>query len=338
LATLPSDSIDCVVTSPPYFNLRNYGVEGQLGLESTPTEYIDKIVSVFKEVKRVMKPSASLWLNLGDVYFGSGNGKGSVSLKYPELTDEQRAFQKIKGDGAWLQPKQLLLIPPRIAIKLQENGLILRNVVCWHKKNPMPSPVQDRLTNSWEYLFFFVKNKNYYFDLNSIRRKHKPASVDRLKYDFKGGSSRNLKERETAKTYDSHYKDSDEKTSKHFLSLHNRVAKACADGVPHDDACTNPLGANPTDLFETSTAQFKGAHFACFPPALPEFCINAGCPKEGVVLDVFAGSGTTGMVARRLNRSSVLIELSKIYCDIVKKRLNWNSTVDDNTTFEEKVV
>ena len=189
--------VDCILTSPPYWGLRDYGVEGQIGLEEHPQQYVDKLVRVFRESKKVLKDTGSLWLNLGDSFYSkSGSGKGSNFKERHEQLDNGRGkltemHHKIRGkfnDGGWLQPKQKLLIPHRVAIALQEDGWVLRNDVVWSKPNYMPSSVQDRLTTSFEFVFHFVKKQKYYYDLDSIRVPHK-TSIEkinkRIEYDTK---------------------------------------------------------------------------------------------------------------------------------------------------------
>ncbi|MHA1853777.1 MAG: DNA-methyltransferase, partial [Candidatus Heimdallarchaeaceae archaeon] len=190
LKTFPSESIDMVMTSPPYWGLRDYGIDGQIGLEEHPKEYIRKLVLIFREVKRVLKKTGSFYLNMGDTYFGSGAGtdktnqepQGKEVYKLPYGSCRTRA--KRSRLSPWLQPKQLLLMPSRVAIALQEDGWILRNDICWAKPNAMPSSVKDRLNTTWEHVFHFVKARRYYYDLDAIREKHATSTKERLKYPF----------------------------------------------------------------------------------------------------------------------------------------------------------
>ncbi len=184
LKQLDENSIDCVVTSPPYWRLRDYGVEGQIGLEKHPKEYIEKMVEVFREVKRVLKPEGSVWLNVGDTYYG-GSGcayDGSNKIGAIAKVKNQQGRELHKAKSEWLQPKQKLLMPHRLAIAMQEDGWVLRNDVVWHKPSHMPSSVKDRLTNSFEYLFHFVQKRKYYYDLDAIREPHAEATKQRSKY------------------------------------------------------------------------------------------------------------------------------------------------------------
>jgi len=369
LKEMPSRSIDVAVTSPPYWGLRDYGDitkvkwdkwEGQLGLEPHPQMYIDHLVTIFREVKRVLKDSGSFWLNLGDTYYGGGTGQKLSShgkMIERSFLGAVSAKENIpnKRQSNWLQPKQKMLIPERVAIALQEDGWILRNDIIWYKPNHMPSSVKDRLTSSYEHVFFFVKSRKYYFDLDSIREPHKTKPT----YKVVGK------------------KDSKVQQSKGGISPQH------------------PKGKNPGDMWTINTKPFKGAHFAVFPTTLIEKIIKCAGPKEvcsncgkareritetinpskpfeeemkkeaeekgytehaasrtithlhamgkdwkketktvgwtkcncgaefkgGIVLDTFIGSGTTGVVAKQLGLNFIGIELNPEYCKIASKRI-----------------
>jgi len=371
LREIPSRSIDVCVTSPPYWGLRDYGEttkvkwkdwNGQLGLEPHPQMYINHLVTIFREVKRVLKDSGSFWLNLGDTYYGGGRGqKLSSHGKMIERSFLGAVSTKEnipnKRQSNWLQPKQKMLIPERVAIALQEDGWILRNDIIWYKPNHMPSSVKDRLTSSYEHVFFFVKSRKYYFDLDSIRVAPKSSTLIRNKYPHRGS---NCKE-----------------------STLSRKRKP--------GEFINPKGKNPGDMWTINTKPFKGAHFAVFPTTLIKRILKCACPKEvcsncgkgreriseregifevgkskvgeakdfkgvgihraigqkyqdwlekhpkitigwtkcnckvefkgGIVLDPFIGSGTTGVVAKQLGLNFIGIELNPKYCEIAKKRI-----------------
>jgi DNA modification methylase len=285
LASLPADSVDCVVTSPPYWGLRDYGSEGQLGLERTPEEYVANMVAVFAEVRRVLKPSGTCWLNLGDSY---ATGGGSVG-RAPGGGDQGERFiragmigtqpNRMKLDG--LKPKDLVGIPWRVAFALQADGWYLRSDIIWSKPNPMPESVTDRPTKSHEYLFLLSKRPRYYFDADAVREPHsddRPLNPYRL--DKPGVPNRGTNPGMTGKNL----------------------------GV-----FGNPAGRNIRSVWNIATRPYPGAHFAVFPPELPERCIKAGSPQAGVVLDPFGGSGTVGMVANRLSRRAILIDLNPEY-------------------------
>jgi|TARA_R110000824_G_scaffold3475_4_gene16479 DNA modification methylase len=305
LQTLEPQSINTCVTSPPYWGLRDYGTgtwEGgdpdcphmrltkiskdtstghrgmydqgsvvgdaiyksscpqcgatrkdeQLGLEDTPEEYAENLVSVFREVRRVLRDDGTVWLNLGDSYSGSGKGPpGNLNKDYHHL---EHAHSKIVPDG--LKPKDLVGIPWRVAFALQADGWYLRQDIIWHKPNPMPESVKDRCTKAHEYIFLLSKNKNYHFDPKGIEER-----------------------------------------------------------VNHDTR-------NKRTVWTVNVDSYREAHFATYPPELIRPCIMAGCPEGGTVLDPFAGSGTTGMVASHNDRNAVLCEINPEYVEIIRKRMD----------------
>jgi site-specific DNA-methyltransferase (cytosine-N4-specific) len=369
LRELPSDCVDVVVTSTPYYGLRDYGPDcvsvwggkvdcehdfqleeileeahlnkdfnerwgnavgakkqeaatgihsqrgfcskcgswkGQLGLEPHPSMFIEHLAQVFHEIKRVLKPSGSLWLNLGDTYFG-GNGQCCRPKDWGDLETAKieahapsefiRARNKLRSN--WLQPKQKMLIPARVAIALQDQGWILRNEIVWHKVNHMPESCRDRLTRSWESLYFFVKDDKYYFDLNAIR---KPLAVKTLtvhnKYSvpvLQGDS------------FDVGYA----KKENGFNAMFSKNSK-----VTH-----NLRGCNPGDVWTLTNEGLKDEHFAAFPQKLVRRILECSAPKGGLVLDPFAGSGTSLLVAHKMGFDWLGIELVPKYCEIIEKRI-----------------
>lgn len=287
LRKLPGELVDCVVTSPPYWGLRDYGVEGQIGLEEQPKDYINKIVEVFDEVKRVLKPTGTVFLNIGDTYYG----KIGFTKEYGGNCGQWRPDKPLRKDlpkTNWLQPKQRLLIPERIAIEMQEHGWILRNHIIWFKPNHMPSSVQDRLTSSYESVFFLVKSPDYYFNLNAIRKPAAPSTVTRQNYVHNGGKSGQ-----------------------------EAVARPRKPGE-----FANPLGVNPGDVWQINTEPSFEEHIAVFPTKLVKQCLKCGCPKNGLVLDPFAGSGTTLFMARKLALHYLGIEIKPEYVEVARKRLS----------------
>ena len=385
LQKIPDNSISVVVTSPPYWNLRDYEIKGQIGQEETPDEYISKMAEITKELRRIMRKDGCFFLNIGDSYYN--------------------------GD--------LQMIPQRLALEMQKQGWKLRNTIIWYKPNHMPSPVKNRFSNTWEPIFFFVKNgesKKYYFNLDEVRVEHKtkeekksnlpetlsieefnklkdklglkvaPSNGNGYSGKFKDTNKINLgaspgarsvvsgeyyslqrkydiddelkfeiirslrKKREekkiTSKEVDEYfgYKDTaghwfrlDESGSslprpedwpklKRLLNLDNKYDEIMTgqhyvlQTVKH-----HPNGKNPGDMWQIPTAKLKEAHFAVFPEELPRKAIKACCPFDGIVLDPFAGSGTTGKVAMELERKSILIELNLDYIAIIKKRCNLNT-------------
>jgi len=271
LSTLPDESVHMCMTSPPYWNLRDYDHADQLGLEPDSGQYVQNMADVFDEVYRVLRPDGSLWLNLGDTY----------------------------------DDKDLQQIPARVALELQRRGWILRNRVTWAKPNPMPQSVKDRLNDTTEAIFHFVKNKDYWYDLDAIREEHSEYS--------KEWAERTTRKSDAGVT--------DDNTPSHHKP-HNLDSK--------ESDCTNALhaaGKNPGDVFEVTTKPFPDAHFAVYPPELCEKPIKATCPKQGVVLDPFAGAGTTLLKAKELGRKFVGIELNPKYADMARARVGID--VDD---------
>jgi len=364
LKEINDSTVDCVVSSPPYFGLRDYGVEGQFGLEETLEEYIDKTVLLFEELRRVLKPQGTVWWNLGDSYANKssawgGRGKNSI-LNNTGLKDKQRR-NTIVPEG--LKAKDLMMIPARVAIALSENGWYLRSEIIWHKPNPMPESVKDRPTSAHEKIYLFAKNKKYYSDADAIREKAKtkPTIRNKSAEGYQADYAKGKRFSEGERTYGNGY-------------------------------------ANKRNVWTVTTKPFKGAHFAVFPPDLIEPCIKAGSSEHGccsecgnpyerdtkvvsvpqrttrdnmvgvipgrdktsrmnskemeslvreeigwiatckcnadvvksVVLDPFGGSGTTGLVANNLGRDAILIELNEKYVEIAKKRIG-----GDNPLFSE---
>jgi DNA modification methylase len=289
MKSFPDESIDCCVTSPPYWGLRDYGVEGQLGLENTPEEYTEKLVSVFREVKRVLKREGTLWLNLGDSYAGSGKGYGHNGRL--QCRNKGSSFGSlVRGmvpDG--LKRKDLVGIPWRVAFALQADGWYLRSDIIWHKPNPMPESVRDRPAKAHEYVFLMSKSPRYYYDYESILEPMSEKSADRYNYSFGGKKNEHLK-----------------KTDNPRAVVGER---------------TITRGRNKRTVWTVTTKPFKEAHFATFPPDLIEPCIIAGCPSGGLVLDPFFGTGTAGLVAMKSGRHFIGIELNEEYVAMAKRRL-----------------
>jgi len=292
LKGLQDGSVDCVVTSPPYWGLRDYGVDGQLGLEATPEAYTERIVAIFREVKRVLKDRGTVWLNLGDSYAGNREKatKSATATVGNTVADVCAKFNKVVSG---LKPKDIVGIPWRVAFALQADGWYLRSDIIWAKPNPMPESVRDRPTKAHEYIFLLTKSERYYYDQDAIREPHKYAD-----------DPRNDGQRHT-------YADD----AKHNQVDPNRQR------TKTDCVSFHPKGRNKRTIWQVSTRPFPDAHFAVYPPELITPCIKAGCPVGGVVLDPFMGSGTTAVVARQNGRSYIGYELNKEYCEIAEKRL-----------------
>ena len=351
LKTLDNNFIDCVVTSPPYWGLRDYGtasyeggdpnckhtitdgivdnknnklierpdrasdkkncvkcgakrIDKQLGLEPTYQEHIQNIVELFRAMKPKLKDSATVWLNYGDSYAATVNGtkvkdmkknlqkntienKGKTNGVYDDRGFIDKPFSTIQGS---LKPKDLVMIPNRIAIALQDDGWWIRSEIIWHKPNPMPESIKDRPTSCHEKIWLITKSKKYYYDADAIKEPVAQGTIDRL-------SQKNLK---------------------------NQIGSKRGNGGKKPNGNMKAVGTletkNKRNVWTVTTKPCKDAHFATFPKDLIEPCIKAGCPVGGVVLDPFGGSGTTGIVAKQLNRTAILIELNPDYMEIAKKR------------------
>lgn len=287
LGSLPDGSINCCVTSPPYFGLRDYGVEGQLGLEPTPDEFVSAMVEVFREVRRVLRDDGTLWLNLGDSYANDGKWGGSTGGKHASaLHGNSGIGRRLLTTG--LKPKYLIGIPWRVAFALQADGWYLRQDIIWHKPNPMPESVTDRCTKAHEYIFLFAKSERYYFDADAI--KEQAVSNHASGNGFKGRQG-------------------------------GAIHMPMSGGAGTADPWLPGGMRNRRSVWTVSTKPFKGAHFATFPPDLIDPCVLAGCPVDGTVLDPFFGAGTTGLVAQKHGRNCVGIELNPDYIAIANERL-----------------
>lgn len=281
LKTFPPQSINTCVTSPPYFGLRDYGVDGQIGLEETPGEYVSKLVAVFREVKRVLRDDGTLWVNLGDSYSGSGKGGQSEEKR----SENWQPTYKNKGMTYGLKPKDLIGIPWMVAFALRDDGWYLRSDIIWSKPNPMPESVTDRPTKAHEYIFLLSKSQHYYYDNEAIKEPAQNWGV-RDRTNFRGGTA--------------------DKKLKHS------GFKNCNQ---------EETGRNKRTVWTITTKPYKEAHFATYPPNLILPCILAGCPEGGTVLDPFNGSATTGQVALQNNRNYIGIELNPDYIELSERRL-----------------
>lgn len=293
---MADESVNTCVTSPPYFDLRDYGVDGQIGLEQTPDEYVARLVEVFREVRRVLRDDGTLWLNLGDSYARSGGAQGGGNRELMHLEGKQMRMGSIP-DGSGLKPKDLIGIPWRVAFALQSDGWCLRQDIIWAKPNPMPESVKDRCTKSHEYIFMFSKRPKYYFDHEAIKEPVARGTAERYKYGF-GKAKKKAAIVETG---------------------HWHTGKDGRDNLCGDMNFNNKR--NKRDVWTVATKPFKEAHFATFPPDLIEPCILAGCPEGGTVFDPFFGAGTTGLVAMKHGRKCIGIELNKEYAEIARRRL-----------------
>ncbi|MDD5049641.1 MAG: site-specific DNA-methyltransferase [Methanoregulaceae archaeon] len=365
LAALEDQSVQCVVTSPPYWGLRDYGVEGQIGLEKTPEEYVQRMVEVFREVRRVLRDDGTVWLNIGDGY-NANTGAGFNGNKRLDKKNRDTVMDR----PSWLKPKDMVGIPWRLAFALQADGWYLRSDIIWSKPNPMPESVTDRPTKAHEYVFLLTKKAKYFYDADAVREAHKEDSLARLErtHHLPGHKWENAPGDQT---------------------IANNLSKAC-----------NPAGRNRRTVWEIATQPTPEAHFATFPEALVEPCIKAGTSERGccsvcgapwvrvveiipieikerkdhpsslirhgaplgygggvpksehntrgwqpsctcsadvipcTVLDPFGGSGTVAKVARRLHRDAILIEINPAYVEIMKKCLRLNEQLFEDNQIE----
>jgi DNA modification methylase len=302
LKSLPDESVNCVVTSPPYWGLRDYGVAGQIGLESTPQEFVVRMVEVFREVRRVLRRDGVCFMNLGDSYAGSWGaqsrdnpgdrrastiqGGSTLSARQIKADPKETSTGSLKNTPG-MKAKDLIGIPWRVALALQDDGWWLRQDIIWHKPNPMPESVTDRCTKAHEYIFLLTKSERYWWDQEAIKEQGGLLPSGNSQHKYVNGDPIN-------------------RTKAGFLTMRSNVYEK----------------VNKRSVWTIATAPFSEAHFATFPPELPEICIKAGCPKSGTVLDPFGGAGTTGLVADRLQRNAVLIELNPEYAAMSRKRVD----------------
>lgn len=291
LRTLPSESVHTCVTSPPYYNLRDYGIAGQIGNETSVEEYLQKLVRVFREVRRVLREDGTLWVNMGDSYATRSGKQPPTNTRNSYGHTEKRTPQGYKY-------KDLIGVPWQLAFALREDGWYLRQDIVWYKTNAMPESVKDRCTKSHEYIFLLSKSERYYFNAAAIREP--VTSIKGNARTFRGGGT--------------------------YVGNQSYSNSACVERKSHGN-CENQAGyRNKRDVWPVSTTGFRGAHFAVFPEKLIEPCVVAGCPESGIVLDPFMGSGTTGVVAKRLGREFIGIDLNSEYVEISANRIKMEGT------------
>jgi len=301
LKELPPESIDCCITSPPYWGLRDYGMSGQFGLEKTPEEYVAKMVGMFREVKRVLKKEGTCWLNLGDSYMSGGGASRHHGYTDPKWKEARKIehFEPQAYPHKTIKPKDLVGIPWRVAFALQSDGWYLRQDIIWAKPNPMPESVTDRCTKSHEYIFLLAKSQKYYFDNEAI----KEDSVDLESYQ--GRRFRNATKIALLKG-----RPGTPNTLEKKGGQFNKKYEKC----------------NKRSVWTITTKPFREAHFATFPEDLITPMVLAGCPKGGLILDLFIGAGTTGVVAKKLGRNYLGIELNPKYVKMAEERIRATPT------------
>lgn len=289
LKRMPDNFIDCVITSPPYWQLRDYGYDGQWGLEPTFQEYLEHLWQMMDEIYRVLKPSGTAWINLGDSYNNSG-WAGDRKQKYADQPIVASGTKAGRGGQKGYPNKCLVLLPHRFAIGCIDRGWIVRNDIIWAKRNGMPEPVSDRFTKKHEFFFLMTKSEKYYFDLDSIRDKHKDVSLKRIEYGWK--------------------------------SEHDSIGSIDTDKM--GDRFCNPSGKNPgsvSDFWDVQVKPTNSEHHASYNDALIRKPVLAGCPKYGIIYDPFMGSGSTAEAALRAGRKFIGSEMSQEYVKICNKRL-----------------
>jgi len=340
MRTLPDKSVQMCVTSPPYYGLRDYGVDGQIGLEETPAEFIARLVEVFREVRRVLRDDGTAWVNMGDSYAGSrcgGNSQSITGVGRDESVTAARARRTVasrrrdneaipRSDYAvpGFKPKDMMGMPWRLAFALQDDGWYLRQDIIWHKPNPMPESVRDRCTKAHEYIFLLSKSPKYFYNQSAILEPCSPNTHNRLSQDVlaqigsdraNGGAKSNGNMKAVARKSNGvgwgHGTDGDERARGR---------------IKDNDSMNSALAVMPTErnkrsVWTVPTHSFKGAHFATFPPELIRPCILAGAPRGGVVLDPFGGAGTTAVVAMQEGRKSILCELNPDYAAMAERRI-----------------
>ena len=294
LRTLPDNSVHCCVTSPPYYALRDYGVDGQIGREDTPAQYVARLTDVFSEVRRVLRPSGTLWLNIADTYAGKGNQGDSVDPKYPNGRTGQTVAINRRVEGC--KAKDMIGIPWMLAFALRDSGWYLRSDIIWMKANPMPESCKDRPSRCYEHVFLLTKSRSYYYDAAAIAEPVAESTPMRMRRKFG--------------------------KNKYSAGIPGQTHQHLNDYRPNGYAEEDiPLLRNKRDVWQINSVPYKGAHFAAYPPKLVETCLLAGCPQDGIVLDPFLGSGTTAAVAKQMGRHYIGIELNPDYCELAKQRI-----------------
>lgn len=294
LRTLPDNSVHCCVTSPPYYVLRDYGVDGQIGREDTPAQYVARLTDVFSEVRRVLRPSGTLWLNIADTYAGKGNQGDSVDPKYPNGRTGQTVAINRRVEGC--KAKDMIGIPWMLAFALRDSGWYLRSDIIWMKANPMPESRKDRPSRCYEHVFLLTKSRSYYYDAAAIAEPVAESTPMRMRRKFG--------------------------KNKYSAGIPGQAHQHLNDYRPNGYAEEDiPLLRNKRDVWQINSVPYKGAHFAAYPPKLVETCLLAGCPQDGIVLDPFLGSGTTAAVAKQMGRHYIGIELNPDYCELAKQRI-----------------
>ena len=294
LRTLPDNFVHCCITSPPYYALRDYGVDGQIGREDTPAQYVARLTEVFSEVRRVLLPSGTLWLNIADTYCGTGSKGDHLDPKNPSGRNGQcvSLAQRVEN----VKAKDMIGIPWMLAFALRDRGWYLRSDIIWQKANPMPESCKDRPSRCYEHIFLMAKSRKYYFNAEAIAEPVAESTPMRMRRKFG--------------------------KNKYSAGIPGQTHQHLNDYRPNGYAEEDiPLLRNKRDVWQINSVPYKGAHFAAYPPKLVETCLLAGCPQDGIVLDPFLGSGTTAAVAKQMGRHYIGIELNPDYCALAEQRI-----------------
>ena len=302
LLAMPDETVNCCITSPPYWGLRDYGVDGQLGLEKTPEQYVSRMVDVFREVRRVLKDDGTLWINLGDSYSGSCQTGGTNSISGTGKSQPHVIHTRETN----LKPKDLVGIPWMVAFALRSDGWYLRQDIIWAKPNPMPESVTDRCTKAHEYIFLLSKQAKYYYDAEAISEPLQESSITRNQTGWDGNEDRG-----------------------YVGGPQNHMSKYLG-----SDVAKSATHRNRRSVWTVTTKPFREAHFATFPPDLIEPCALAGCPEGGIILDPFMGAGTTAVVAKTNHRNFIGIELNPAYIGMANQRID-GTLVNRKLNFQE---
>lgn len=337
LRELPDDSVHCIVTSPPYFGLRDYGTPGQIGLEPVPADYVAEMVALFRDLRRVLRPDGTCWLNLGDSYAGSwgaqargddypGGLEGGATLSARSIAAHPKGGS---GTGSarrfpGLKPKDLIGIPWRVAFAIQEDGWWLRGDQVWAKANGMPESTRDRPTRAHEFVFLLTKSDAYYYGYDDVKMPSVPESVERLERAMRsrldqGDSPLVLSGAGYAPPGQPPHQSARKSDKQRGHTRRHAGFNDRWDDLPRAEQ--QARGAALRSVWWIAPSTFDGAHFAVMPSALAATCISAGCPAGGTVLDPFGGAGTTALVADRLGRDAIMIELNPEYAEMARQRI-----------------
>lgn len=329
LRDLEPSSVQCCVTSPPYFGLRDYGVEGQMGLEDTPEQFVAAMTAVFEDVRRVLRKDGTCWVNMGDAYAGSW-GAQSRRPNHEDRSSAMRGISRLQiaaapqlqtrtgsiPPGSGLKAKDLMGVPWMLAFALRAAGWYLRSDIVWSKPNPMPESVQDRPTKAHEYIFLLSKSAKYYYNADAIREPYSLSTLSEFKQAYTGEATKDYAAAgvQNPSAIKKRITDKQRGHGRRHAGFNDRW-----DDMPKDEQQMG--GANKRSVWTIATQPYPDAHFATFPEALVEPCILAGSKPGDLILDPFAGSGTTGAVAVRLQRNFVGIELNPAYVELARKRI-----------------